>query len=759
MHGKRILPVFLSGLIVFACGKNSRGDEISRLTLYSTPDKIIASLSKNGEDYTSNYALARAYMENREPKNAILYFANSCFKSKYNYSIRLFPQPVYSFLKSFSVKSPYYNDSVFYIASIFFDYGEHDYVTRFVDLMKDDGSILYRDAVLLRTKSMQKLNRGREAALQLNGLLEQYNDRESIALTVIRLGSVYESIEENSKAASAYIKVITSGGEKWHLDIAAKRLVFLKEQKKVPLSSSELLVLSGALFDTGDLKKAGEYTDLLLGEKNGAASVLKLKILTLTKYSESVKLLAAMKDDPGYQDIVLTHANLLWDKGNRTEALKNYMALSDSSDNEIRRRVLQRIIFYLEERSRPEFIAFAEKYAASFPGDRESARFLWLCGRFHLKNKSYEKASGYFTQAIKKFSDADYTSYCRFWEYRINGSRTEAGKQRFLEEMCFYHPGSSLTLTLLSEEAAAGNSATFRAKYSDAKTNRSTPAMVLYHTLLFLKEGYNRETISRVSEFPSDFIAPYTSLEKLVSSPSYKSSYAKTISGLEKYFAAGDSSAIAREIRPIPEDDKAAMKDINLAFTVYSSRYAFYSMGTFHGFKLLTDTGTREYLSLLPEKFARILYPAPFNDCVLDESRKYKINPAVIYSMIKAESNFNHSAESPVGALGLMQLMPATASGISRELKSGKYDLKDPCTSIKFGTHYIAWLGKYYKDRIEYMVAGYNAGAGNVDNWIKSGNYQDMELFSEFTPFYETRDYIFRTKKFIVQYMAIYRWQ
>ena len=56
------------------------------------------------------------------------------------------------------------------------------------------------------------------------------------------------------------------------------------------------------------------------------------------------------------------------------------------------------------------------------------------------------------------------------------------------------------------------------------------------------------------------------------------------------------------------------------------------------------------------------------------------------------------------------------------------------------------------------MVSGYNAGAGNVDKWIKSTSNTDLDYFSEFTPFLETRDYIFRTKKFIVQYRSIYHW-
>jgi soluble lytic murein transglycosylase len=101
--------------------------------------------------------------------------------------------------------------------------------------------------------------------------------------------------------------------------------------------------------------------------------------------------------------------------------------------------------------------------------------------------------------------------------------------------------------------------------------------------------------------------------------------------------------------------------------------------------------------------------------------------------------------------------MPLTARGIARETGITDYNLKDPCTSIKFGAHYIAWLDRYYKGQIELMVAGYNAGAGNVDTWLKRFKDKDIDYISEFTPYPETRDYIFRTKKFMIQYRAAYR--
>jgi len=756
----RISLLAIISFITLSCGSSLLGDEISEAGLYKNPPDIIASFDKNGKNYTANYVLAGAYRFNREPKNAILYYANSCFKSKFNYNLRIYPQPIYAFVKSFSFKSPYYADAVYNIALLFSEYGEHEYVVRFIDLMDDDKSILYRDAVLLKSKSLVRLSRQEDAIEELDALLRQYSDRESAALINIRLGSVYEDMEKNTRAAEAYLRVLSAESEAWHRGIAVKRLVYLREQKNVKPEREGILLMAGALFDSGEITKAGQYADQLLKEKQGTDAVLiKIRVLTVTRYSESLKLLNEFRDDPHYEKMLLAHANLLWDKRRKSEAIKNYISLAESADADIRRRVLTRIIFYLEERNHPEFTTYAEKYSTAFPGDEQSPRFLWMSGRYYLKQKKNDKAAAFFSTAIKQFPDSYYTACCRYWLNRMTGrGKTGAERKGFLAEMCFYHPGSSLTLNLLADEASLHDLPELQKEYDAALSADDTAMMILYHTLLFIKTGYTDDTAERVNNFNSSFISPYKKFKKLLENPSFSSRYSEIITGLEKYFAAGDTAAISREIRLIPEEDTEARKDINLAFTVFSARYGFFSLGTWHGFRMLDENSVKEHISLFSPEFARTLYPDPFRECADRESKKYGINRAVIYSMIKAESNFNHRAESPAGAVGLMQLMPATASGIAKELKTSGYDLKDPCTSIRFGTHYIAWLNRYYKGRIEYMVAGYNAGAGNVDKWIKNSPHEDLDLFSEFVPFYETRDYISRTKKFIIQYKSIYRW-
>lgn len=92
--------------------------------------------------------------------------------------------------------------------------------------------------------------------------------------------------------------------------------------------------------------------------------------------------------------------------------------------------------------------------------------------------------------------------------------------------------------------------------------------------------------------------------------------------------------------------------------------------------------------------------------------------PPLIKAMISQESGFRHKAVSNKGARGLLQIMPATAKDIAKELGIEKYDLNDPETNLMFGKYYINKMYKKYQDP-ELALAAYNAGDGAVDRWIK----------------------------------------
>jgi len=134
-----------------------------------------------------------------------------------------------------------------------------------------------------------------------------------------------------------------------------------------------------------------------------------------------------------------------------------------------------------------------------------------------------------------------------------------------------------------------------------------------------------------------------------------------------------------------------------------------------------------------------ILFPSPYSQ----EITKYQdnIDPSLITSLMRQESSFNSQANSHVGAVGLMQLMPATARSILERISTK--ELKDPQTNIKLGTAYLGKLLKKYDNNTIYALAAYNAGPNRVDRWKKKF-LDDLNLLEsiEEIPFNETRNYV-----------------
>ncbi len=754
---------FTLAIITLSCAEQGNTYELSTAlsekAFYSTSDEIIELSPPNSQNCQLNFILANAWREKKELKKAMMYYANSCFDKKYNFNLRLFPQPVYSFVEVSKGRSIFFSDSAYQIASIFYEYGEHEYVLKFTSLVDDDRSALYRDSVILRSKSLQKLNRLTKAADELKKLASSYRDPGSQYMIQMRLGAVYESAGDFQRAVDSYINVIKSESGEWQNEAAAKRITFLVTEKRIRIEDAEKnAYYAQGLFDSKDYDRAVNVADSIhQKERPLIAEIVKIKCLTLKSQSKAISFLKEREGKPGYEELLLEHANTLWGRGNKYEAVKSYDRLTSSSNREISERVLQRLSFFYEERNRPELVKYMELYIKRFPDRPESGRFAWLSGRYYMKSGNNSRANEYFTRGIKNYPDSSYTSYCRFWQNKLKLPGKKDDPDHLLEELAVHNPDTYHALTLLKQRADRSESSKLIELYSAAKKDGNINRMRLYHSLLFIKTGYNQACAERAKQINSSLKERYREAHSLFSSPGYSGNYKRLLEKIEAYFYAGDISSVNREIGIIPDNDQESQRDAALALTLYSIRHHYYNYASFYGFKLLGHMKLKENLSLLPEEFSKALYPYAFKDCVNRESKSFNVRNSLLLSLMKVESNFNYNAVSPVGAKGLMQLMPPTARGIANELKIHSYDLSDPCTSIRFGAHYIAWLDRYYHGQIEFMVAGYNAGAGNVDRWRANTKNKDMDFFSEFTPFDETRDYIFRTKKYLVQYESVYK--
>jgi soluble lytic murein transglycosylase len=139
------------------------------------------------------------------------------------------------------------------------------------------------------------------------------------------------------------------------------------------------------------------------------------------------------------------------------------------------------------------------------------------------------------------------------------------------------------------------------------------------------------------------------------------------------------------------------------------------------------------------------------------------VEPAVALGLIRQESSFDVGAESPAGALGLMQLMPATARLVAQQqgvgLAPGQLT-EDPDVNMTLGTAYFAGLLAHFDDCLPLAIAGYNAGPNRVDQWLgQNGDFRvsggpDVLDWIELIPFDETRNYVERVTEGIAVYRA-----
>lgn len=184
-------------------------------------------------------------------------------------------------------------------------------------------------------------------------------------------------------------------------------------------------------------------------------------------------------------------------------------------------------------------------------------------------------------------------------------------------------------------------------------------------------------------------------------------------------------------------------KSSGKAKALYGLARLYLEMGDYSGaFSLVKEARPRnmEKESLLTWGLA---YPLAYRELVAQNAAKCAIDDCLVFSIIRAESNYSPTALSPVGAVGLMQLMPATASAIAR---NGTGSLPAPLTqpelNIRYGVKHLKDLLVLFNGDIVKAVAAYNAGSGNVSRWVsRLGNMPAAE-FIENIPYAETREYV-----------------
>jgi peptidoglycan lytic transglycosylase len=150
-------------------------------------------------------------------------------------------------------------------------------------------------------------------------------------------------------------------------------------------------------------------------------------------------------------------------------------------------------------------------------------------------------------------------------------------------------------------------------------------------------------------------------------------------------------------------------------------------------------------MDAIPRPYWDLLFPQPYWPVLESNAQKQGLDPFLVASLIRQESEFNPSVISYANAWGLMQLLPRVGSALARQQHVRPYRtdfLLIPSVNLKLGTVYFRQLMDEFNGQPEYALAAYNAGDDRVKAWLANGPYGSLPEFVESIPFTQTREYV-----------------
>ncbi len=161
----------------------------------------------------------------------------------------------------------------------------------------------------------------------------------------------------------------------------------------------------------------------------------------------------------------------------------------------------------------------------------------------------------------------------------------------------------------------------------------------------------------------------------------------------------------------------------------------------------------------LSDEYWNLLYPLEWKQELWARSERHGLDPYLVAGLIRQESEFDPRARSGAGAIGLMQIMPATGRGLFRRLGISGYSsrkLEQPDISLRLGTFHLKEVLEDFGGSVEQALAAYNAGERRIPGWLKLGPFDEPAEFVETIPFSQTRGYVQSVLRNRAMYERIY---
>ena len=356
---------------------------------------------------------------------------------------------------------------------------------------------------------------------------------------------------------------------------------------------------------------------------------------------------------------------------------------------------------YMLKRDYPKAVEHYSYLAAHFPESKNAAAAHWRAGWLSYREGQYAEAARIFDEQIKLYPAAPETVSALYWRGRLYETRIITRRWR--------RPTTAPSCALTS--------ITSTRRWPASAWRRWARCSPLQEPQLDQFQPLPEPKL--VDSFPVD--SPHLAKARLLAN-----------AGLNEY--------IADEIKADP--DSASWSALAEAQIYANYGEAFRAL---HALKRALPYATTASIDSIPLVYWRILYPEPYWDTIKTESARNNLNPYLVASLIRQESEFNPAAVSYANAYGLMQLLPSVGRAMAHEegmTHFQTFQLLDPETNIRLGTRYLRQMLDKFGGVEEYALAAYNAGDNRVADWEAAGPYQGIDEFVESIPFTQTREYV-----------------
>ncbi len=372
---------------------------------------------------------------------------------------------------------------------------------------------------------------------------------------------------------------------------------------------------------------------------------------------------------------------------------------------------------------------------------------LLSAGNMYLLKRDYDHAIDYFRELQQRFPNGNRASYAHWkaaW-LSFRQGRTEDARKGFDNQIALYPDSAEIPAALywrgrLAEEE--NNPAMARAYYQKLGDRfRNYYYAEMARKRLKTLPAASADTAPDAAHYALlDHVAPLSTTTRIAATTppddSLRVARARLLSN------GGLADMAVRELQAAASQEGGSWAPPEMA-QVYQD------IGRYDRGIEIMKRSTPNYFAVdipdLPRPYWEALFPKAYWPDLRKYSLQNGLDPFLVASLIRQESEFNAGALSHANAVGLMQLLPKTGKSVAKQVKLKGYkapQLYTPAVNLQLGTRYFKDILDKYNGQFEYALAAYNAGTDRVADWLGEGHYRDPQEFVESIPFTETREYV-----------------